>query len=73
MRRKGRPSTLARWQVDFKAAWMDMSKMDEQRVVEKQLKWLQKPVKTKGCTEQLAELDEEEQCPQGTYKTDIKQ
>jgi hypothetical protein len=50
-----------------------MSKMDEQRVVEKQLKWLQKPAKTKGCTEQLAELDEEEQRPQGTYKTDIKQ
>jgi hypothetical protein len=35
---KGQPSALAGWQVDFKAAWMDMSKMDEQRVVEKQLK-----------------------------------
>lgn len=72
MRRKGRPSALARWQVDFKAAWMDMSKTDEQRVVEKQLKWLRKPAKTKGRTERLAELDEEERRPQGTYKTDIE-
>jgi hypothetical protein len=63
---------LAGWQVDFKAAWMDMSKMDEQRVVEKQLKWLRKLAKTKGCTERLAELDKEEQRPQGAYKTDIK-
>jgi hypothetical protein len=73
MCRKGRPSALARWQVDFKVARMDMSKTDEQRVVEKQLKWLRKPAKTKGRTERLAELDEEEQRPQGTYKTNIKQ
>ena len=48
-----------------------MSHCDEHRLVEKQLDWLKKPKKTKGRTEQLAELDEEEHRPRGKYLMEI--
>ena len=58
-----RPKALASWQEDFRVDWKDMSHCDKHRLVEKQLEWLKKPKKMKGCTEQLAKLDEEENQP----------
>jgi hypothetical protein len=72
LRRVGRPKALAGWQVDFKAAWIDMSRTDEHRVVEKQLKWLRTPRNTKGREEHLQLLEEEEARDRGTYITDIE-
>jgi len=71
LRRAGRPKALASWQEDFRHDWIDMSRPDEYRLVEKQLDWLKKPKKTKGRTERLAELDEEEHRPRGKYLTEI--
>jgi hypothetical protein len=48
-----------------------MSHCDEHWLVEKQLDWLKKPKKTKGRTEQLAKLDEEEHQLRGKYLTEI--
>ncbi|KAJ7773722.1 hypothetical protein DFH07DRAFT_723169, partial [Mycena maculata] len=39
-RRIGRPKELAAWQVDIKAMWLDMSRSDDHRLTEKQLKVL---------------------------------
>ena len=47
----GRPKALAGWQTDFCADWVDMSHSDEYRLVEKELKWLKAPKKTKGYNE----------------------
>jgi hypothetical protein len=69
--RLGRPKALASWQEDFRADWVDMSRCDEHRLVEKQLEWLKKTKKTKGRAERLAELDEEENRPRGKYLTEI--
>jgi hypothetical protein len=46
-----------------------MSRSDEKRLVERQLVALKMPAKTKGRTEQIAELEEEELRPRGTYMT----
>jgi hypothetical protein len=53
LRRIGRPKALAGWQTDFRADWVDMSHSDEYRLVEKELKWLKAPKKTKGRNERL--------------------
>ena len=72
LRRIGRATALVGWQVDFRADWLDMSRSDEQRLVEKELKWLKAPAKTKGRTERLAEIAEEESRPNGIYQTDLQ-
>ncbi|KAJ7453245.1 hypothetical protein B0H11DRAFT_1741442 [Mycena galericulata] len=69
--RMGRPKALAGWQVDFKAAWLDMVRTDEHRLVEKQLKWLRTARNTKGREEHLLQLEEEETRDAGTYVTDL--
>jgi hypothetical protein len=71
LRQIGRAKALAGWQSDFKAKWVDLSKTDEHRLVEKELEWLQKPKKTKGHTERLAQIEEEKNRPNGTYITDV--
>ena len=71
LRRIGRPKALAGWQTDFRADWVDMSHSDEYRLVEKELKWLKAPKKTKGRNERLAEIAEEESRPRGEYLTEI--
>jgi SWIM zinc finger len=72
LRHVGRAKALAGWQTDFHVDWLDMSQSDEHRQVEKELRWLKAPAKTKGCTEHLAEIVEEEACPQGTYATNLE-
>ena len=72
LRRVGRPQPLAGWQRDMRADWLELSKSDERRNVEAQLRWLNKPMNTKGRTERLAELAEDESRPRGTYVTNIK-
>ena len=47
----GWPKELAGWKTDFCADWMDMARSDEHRLVEKELKWLRAPKKTKGHNE----------------------
>jgi hypothetical protein len=51
LRRVGWPKELAGWKTDFRADWMDMARSDEHRLVEKELKWLKAPKKTKGRNE----------------------
>lgn len=70
-RRIGRAKPLAGWQTDFRADWLDMSRIDEHRLVEKELRWLKTPANTKGRTERLAEIAEEAQRPHGTYHTSL--
>jgi hypothetical protein len=48
-----------------------MSRVDEHRLVEKELKWLKTPANTKGRTERLAEIAKEVQRPHGSYHTDL--
>ncbi|KAJ7810341.1 hypothetical protein B0H13DRAFT_1504446, partial [Mycena leptocephala] len=72
LRRIGRPQALAGWQADFKAAWVDMSRPDDIRLADKQLKWLRKPRNTKGREEHLQLLEEEENRDSGSYATDIE-
>ncbi|KAJ7678816.1 hypothetical protein B0H17DRAFT_1139210 [Mycena rosella] len=72
LRRVGRPKAFAGWQVEFKAAWIDMDRTDEHRLVEKQLKWLRAPKNTKGRDEHLQLLEEEETRDPGTYLTDLE-
>ena len=50
-RRRGRGSTLAEWQKDFRTAWLDMSRPDDIRNVARELEWLYKPAKMKGRAE----------------------
>ncbi|KAJ7440655.1 hypothetical protein B0H11DRAFT_1750574, partial [Mycena galericulata] len=71
-RRQGRPKELAAWQVDMKAMWLDMSRSDEHRLTEKQLKCLKSARNTKGRTERLEQLEEEETREHGTYHTDVE-
>ena len=71
-RRRGRGSTLAEWQKDFRTAWLDMSRPDDIRNVARELEWLYKPVKTKGRAERLAQIRAEVDRPAGSYQTDIK-
>jgi SWIM zinc finger len=72
-RRVGRAKPLAGWQSDLRADWLDMSHVDEHRLIEKELRWLKAPAKTKGRTERLAEIAEEERRPHGTYHTSLEQ
>ena len=71
LRRVGPPKELAGWKTDFRADWMDMARSDEHRLVEKELKWLKAPKKTKGRNERLAEIAKEENRPRGKYLTEI--
>ncbi|KAF7978602.1 hypothetical protein HWV62_45332 [Athelia sp. TMB] len=70
-RRKTRASAPNDWQNDFRAAWLDMSKSDEQRNVERQLEVLRTSKKMKGRSERLAELEAEATRPNGKYHTDV--
>jgi hypothetical protein len=72
LRRIGRPQPLAEWQTDFRADWRDMSKSDEHRRMEKELKWLNAPTNAKGRAERLAEMAEEENRLSGEYATDVQ-
>lgn len=71
LRRIGRAKALAGWQTDFRQDWLDMGHSDEHRLVEKELRWLKAPAQTKGRSERLAEIAEEQQRPRGEYLTDI--
>jgi hypothetical protein len=70
-RRVGRAKALGSWQEDFKAEWLQLSKGDERRLVEKELHWRKLPAKTKGRTERLAQIEEEKDRPHGKYLTEI--
>jgi len=70
-RRLGRAVSPNDWQSEFRALWLDMSKSDEQRNIERQLEILKSVKKMKGRTEKLAELEAEAERPSGTYYTDI--
>ncbi|KAG6848311.1 hypothetical protein H0H93_001313, partial [Arthromyces matolae] len=59
LRRQGRPQALAGWQADFRDDWMEMSKPDELRKIERELMWLKADVKTPGRAERLAEIEED--------------
>ena len=67
LRRVGRPKI---WQTDCRADWVDMSHSDEYCLI-KELKWLKAPKTTKGRSEQLAEIADEENRPRGEYLTEI--
>ncbi|CAK5263800.1 unnamed protein product [Mycena citricolor] len=69
MRRAGRGPTLVGWQKDFRATWVDLSKSDDHRLTEKQLRWLRKPKNTKNRDERLTQLDQESKRTHGTYFT----
>lgn len=71
-RRQARAASPNDWQNDFRALWLDMSKPDEQRNIERQLEILKSSKKTKCRTEKLAELEADAERPNGTYYTDIK-
>ncbi|KAG6818224.1 hypothetical protein H0H93_006687 [Arthromyces matolae] len=71
LRRQGRPQPLAEWQADFRDDWMEMSKPDELRKIERELKWLKADVKTPGRAERLAEIEEDNGRKAGTYHTSI--
>jgi hypothetical protein len=55
-----RAKALAGWQTDFWVDWLEMSLFDEHCLTAKQLKLLKAPKKTKGHTERLAALADEE-------------
>lgn len=69
--RSGRAKPLAGWQIDMRGDWLDMSKSDERRLVERELMWLRQPANIKGRAERLAEVEEEKARPHGTYATDM--
>ena len=71
LRQVGWPKELAGWKTDFRADWMDMAQSDEHWLVEKELKWLKAPKKTKGHNEQLAKIAKEENHPCEKYLTEI--
>jgi len=70
--RKGRPQALAEWQKDLKHDWVDMSRVDEHRSLEKELEWRRKPLNTKGRAERLADIESERLRPRGEYHTSTK-
>lgn len=70
-RHTGRAASPTDWQNDFRAQWIDMSKPDEQRNIEKQLMILKSAKKSKGRAEKLAELEADAERPSGAYYTDI--
>jgi hypothetical protein len=70
-RRMGRPKKLASWQKEFKADWVFHSKCDEQRRIERELKWRKMPLNTKNRAERIAQLEAEAERENGTYVTDI--
>jgi SWIM zinc finger len=72
-RRIGRAKPLAGWQTDFRADWVDMSRVDEHHLIKKELRWLKAPANTKGRTKRLAEIAEEAQRPHGTYHTSLEE
>ncbi|KAG6912376.1 hypothetical protein DXG01_015053, partial [Tephrocybe rancida] len=72
LRRVGRAVALAGWQEDMKKDWIDLSRCDEHRLIEKELHWLKAPKNTKGRTERLAEIAEEGTRPRGKYLTDLQ-
>src|SRR5436190_19972207 len=59
LRRVGQPQPLAGCQVDMRLDWLEMSKGDEQRLVERELTWLKMPANAEGRAERLAEMEEE--------------
>lgn len=69
--RMGRTVSPNDWQNDFRALWLDMSKSDEQRNIERQLEVLRSSKKMKGRAERLAELEAEAERLNGTYHTDV--
>jgi hypothetical protein len=73
--RKGRPQALSSWQICMKRDWKDMSKVDEQRLVEKELAIWKKPATTQlqkeRRAEKLAELEAERARSNGTYHTSL--
>ncbi|KAJ7743489.1 hypothetical protein DFH07DRAFT_749939, partial [Mycena maculata] len=71
-RRFGRPKELAAWQVDMKSMSLDMSRSDEHRLTERQLKCLKSARNTKGRAERLELLEAEDTRERGTYHTDIR-
>ncbi|KAG6904192.1 hypothetical protein DXG01_011819, partial [Tephrocybe rancida] len=72
LRRSGRAVALAGWQEDLKKDWLDFSRTDEHRMTEKELHYLKAPKNTKGRSERLAQIAEEETRPRGKYLTDLQ-
>jgi hypothetical protein len=71
--RIGRPTAPAAWQVDIKSMWLDMSRKDELRLMEKQLKCLKSARNTKGRAERLELLEAAETQEHRTWLTDVEQ
>ncbi|KDR65421.1 hypothetical protein GALMADRAFT_81886, partial [Galerina marginata CBS 339.88] len=55
-RRIGRAKALAPWQTTFKRQWIDMSKSDEERLVQKELDIRRGNLKGKARDERLAQI-----------------
>lgn len=58
-------------QADFKAQWVFDTKPDEQRRIERELKWRKMPLATKNRAEKITQLEAEAEREHGTYVTDI--
>ncbi|TFK45179.1 hypothetical protein OE88DRAFT_1649504, partial [Heliocybe sulcata] len=70
-RRQGRGKTVAPWQWAIREQWLDMSKPDELRLIERELTELYKPAKTKGRAERLVLIRNQAEHPAGSYHMDI--
>jgi len=71
-RRIGRAKALAPWQTEFKRQWVDMSKSDEERLVQKELAVRKGHLKGKARAERLAQIEEEETRDPGTHHTSVE-
>jgi len=67
----GRAALPTDWQNEFRAQWIDMSKPDELRNIQKQLAVLRTAKKSKRCAEKLTELEADAERPSGSYHTDV--
>ncbi|KAK7018772.1 hypothetical protein VNI00_018234 [Paramarasmius palmivorus] len=55
-RRIGRPKALANWQREIEREWKDMSRCDEHRLLDTEIRWRKTPKNQKGRTERLEQL-----------------
>ncbi|KAL0056633.1 hypothetical protein AAF712_016760, partial [Marasmius tenuissimus] len=69
--RPGRPKPWPEWKKEAKAGWVSMSRTDEHRLVETELRWRKAPKNTKGRTEHLEMVEAEKERPRGCYETDV--
>ncbi|CAK5283818.1 unnamed protein product [Mycena citricolor] len=72
VRRIGRGRELVGWQKDFRIEWLELSKRDELRSMERELQvWVQNPKKSKERDVRLARIAENAARQPGSYFTDL--